>query len=57
MDKSSTCAPTTLHLTWLMTFKNLEGQIAQWIQHLQEYNFTSKHRQGQKHNNANALLQ
>jgi phospholipid-translocating ATPase len=42
-------------LTWLLNFKNLEGQTAGWIQRLQEYNFTSKHRQGRKHNNANAL--
>jgi hypothetical protein len=38
-----------------MSFKNLEGQTAPWIQRLQEYNFTSKHRQGRKHNNADAL--
>jgi hypothetical protein len=35
-------------LTWLMSFKNLEGQTARWIQRLQEYNFTSVHRQGRK---------
>jgi hypothetical protein len=38
-----------------MTFKNLEGQTARWIQGLQEYNLTSEHRQGRKHNNADAL--
>jgi hypothetical protein len=42
-------------LTWLMSFKNLEGQTACWIQRLQEYNFMSEHRQGRKHNNADAL--
>jgi hypothetical protein len=42
-------------LTWLMSFKNLEGQTARWIQRLQEYNFKSEHRQGWKHNNADAL--
>jgi hypothetical protein len=42
-------------LTWLMSFKNLEGQNARWIQRLQEYNFNSEHRQGRKHNNADAL--
>jgi hypothetical protein len=42
-------------LTWLMSFKKLEGQTARWNQQLQEYNFTSEHRQGQKHNNADAL--
>jgi hypothetical protein len=33
-------------LTWLMRFKNLEEQTARWIQHLQEYSFTSEHCQG-----------
>jgi hypothetical protein len=28
-------------LTWLMSFKNIEGQTARWIQHLQKYTFTS----------------
>jgi hypothetical protein len=42
-------------LTWLMSFKNLEGQTVRWIQHLQEYNFISEHRQGWKHKNADAL--
>jgi hypothetical protein len=32
-----------LALTWPMSFKNLEGQTARWIQRLQEYNFTSEH--------------
>jgi hypothetical protein len=35
-------------LTWLVDFKNLEGEIARWIQHLQEYNLTSKHRKGRQ---------
>jgi hypothetical protein len=38
-----------------MSFKNLKGQTARWIQHLQENNFTFKHHQGQKYNNADAL--
>jgi hypothetical protein len=42
-------------LTWLMNFKNLEGQSARCVQRLQEYNFTSEHRQGQKQKYANAL--
>jgi hypothetical protein len=42
-------------LTWLLTSKNLEGQTARWVQRLREYNFTSKHRQGRKHTNADAL--
>jgi hypothetical protein len=42
-------------LIWLMRFKNLEGQTARLIQRLQEYNFTSEHRQCQKHNNVDAI--
>jgi hypothetical protein len=38
-----------------MSFKNLEVQTARWIQRMQDYNFTSEYRQGQKHNNADAL--
>jgi hypothetical protein len=37
-----------------MSFKNLEGQTVRWVQRLQEYSFTSEHRQGRKHNNADA---
>jgi hypothetical protein len=36
-------------LTWLMSFRNLEGQTARWIQRLREYYFTSEHRQDRKH--------
>jgi hypothetical protein len=42
-------------LTWLLSFRNLEGQTARWSQHLHEYNFTSEHHQGRMHNNADAL--
>ena len=42
-------------LTWLLSFKNLERQTARWVQSLQEYNYTSEHRQGIRHTNAEAL--
>jgi hypothetical protein len=42
-------------LTWLLSFKNIEGQTARRIERLQEYNFTSEHRQGRNHNTADAL--
>lgn len=42
-------------LKWLMQFKNPEGQIARWLQRLQEYQFQIQHRRGSKHNNADAL--
>ena len=42
-------------LTWLHNFNEPEGQLAQWIEKLQEYNFTRLHRQGRQHQNADAL--
>ena len=39
-------------LTWLQNFKEPEGQLARWIEKLQEFNFTVIHRQGKKHMNA-----
>jgi hypothetical protein len=35
-------------ITWLIGFKNFVGQTARLIQLLQEYSFTSEHRQGTK---------
>ncbi|KAI4905005.1 hypothetical protein NFI96_003630 [Prochilodus magdalenae] len=42
-------------LTWLMHFKEPEGQMARWLTTLQEYQFQIVHREGKKHNNADAL--
>ena len=42
-------------LRWLINFHSLEGQIARWLQQLQQYDYQVKHRQGAKHNNADAL--
>jgi hypothetical protein len=42
-------------LTLLMSFKNPEGQTTRCIERLQEYSFTSEHRQGRKHNNVGVL--
>ncbi|GFQ74574.1 retrovirus-related Pol polyprotein from transposon 412 [Trichonephila clavata] len=36
-------------LTWLLNFKNTEGQIARWIQKLEEYDFEIKHRKRSLH--------
>ncbi|GFV81607.1 retrovirus-related Pol polyprotein from transposon 412 [Trichonephila clavipes] len=33
-------------LTWLMNFRNTEGQVARWIQRLNEYYFDIRHRKG-----------
>ncbi|GBM35397.1 Retrovirus-related Pol polyprotein from transposon 297 [Araneus ventricosus] len=42
-------------LRWLLNFKELEGQIACWIQRLQEYDFEIQHQKGTSHGNADAL--
>ena len=42
-------------LTWLRNFKEPEGQMARWLEQLQEFNFNIVHRQGKRHANADAL--
>lgn len=42
-------------LKWLLQFKNPEGQVARWIERLQEYDFDTEHRAGTSHKNADAL--
>lgn len=42
-------------LRWLLNFRNPEGQVARWLQQLQEYDFVIEHRPGISHTNADAL--
>ena len=42
-------------LVWLKNFKEPEGQLARWLEKLQEYDFIVMHRQGSRHGNADAL--
>jgi len=42
-------------LQWLYNFKEPEGQMARWLQTLQEFDFQIVHRKGRLHNNADAL--
>ena len=42
-------------LIWIQNFREPEGQLARWIERLQEYNFTVVHRPGIRHGNADAL--
>ena len=42
-------------LTWLQEFRNPEGQLARWLEKLQEYQFSIVHRPGKRHANADAL--
>jgi hypothetical protein len=42
-------------LTWLRNFKEPEGQLARWLEQLQEFDFDIIHRPGCLHKNADAL--
>ena len=42
-------------LRWLFSFRLPEGQIARWLEHLQQYDFRIEHRPGRNHGNADAL--
>ena len=42
-------------LTWLRNFKEPEGQLARWLELLQELNFEIVHRRDRSHTNADAL--
>ena len=42
-------------LTWLLSFKEPEGQVARWIEALQDSNFEVQNRAGRLHSDADAL--
>ena len=42
-------------LTWLLNFKEPQGQLARWLEELSQYHMTVKHRPGRNHVNADAL--
>uniref|UniRef100_A0A3B3RSX8 Reverse transcriptase RNase H-like domain-containing protein n=1 Tax=Paramormyrops kingsleyae TaxID=1676925 RepID=A0A3B3RSX8_9TELE len=42
-------------LTWLLSFKEPEGQLARWLEVLQTFDFEARHRAGRLHGNADAL--
>ena len=42
-------------LFWLMSFKNLQGQLAHWLQDMSQYYFQILYRQGKKHGNEDRL--
>ena len=42
-------------MTWLLNFKNPEGQLARWFEFLSAYDFKIEHRAGRSHNNTDAL--
>ena len=42
-------------LAWLFCFKNIEGQLACWLDELSQYDVTIHHRSGKKHQNVDGL--
>ena len=42
-------------LQWLRSFKEPQGQVARWLEKLQEYDFEIIHRPGKEHINADAM--
>ena len=42
-------------LVWLRNFHEPEGQLARWLERLQEFDFEIVHRRGKRHTNADAL--
>ena len=42
-------------LVWLLNFKNIEGQLARWIEELSQYRVILQHRAGKDHSNADSL--
>ena len=42
-------------LQWLLRFRNPDGQIAGWLEKLQQYDLTTQHRPGKSHQNADTL--
>ena len=42
-------------LTWLLRFKDPQGQVARWMEELAQYHMVVKHRAGSRHGNADGL--
>jgi hypothetical protein len=42
-------------LTWLLRFKQINGQLARWLEELSQFDMTIVHRPGRLHNNADAM--
>ena len=42
-------------LSWLQSFKEPEGQLARWLEKVQEFHFEIVHRPGKRHANADAM--
>ncbi|XP_034951073.1 uncharacterized protein [Chelonus insularis] len=55
LSKRFTIRTDHASLTWLLSFKNPQDQIARWFEILFQYDFEVQHRPGHKHGNADGL--
>ena len=55
LGKKFICRTDHNSLTWLMGFKNIEGQLSRWIEELSQYDMVLIHRPGKDHINADFL--
>ena len=55
LGRQFVCRTDHNSLTWLMSFKNIEGQLARWMEELAQFDMVVVHRAGKLHVNADAL--
>ena len=55
LGKPFICRTDHNSLTWLLSFKNIEGQLARWLECLSQFDMTLIHRAGKQHVNADVL--
>lgn len=55
LGRSFTIRTDHSSLTWLLHFKEPQGQIARWLEELSQYDMKIVHRPGKNHGNADAL--
>ena len=55
LDREFTVRTDHSSLTWLLNFREPQGQLARWLEELSQYHMTVQHRPGNQHVNADAL--
>lgn len=55
LDREFTVRTDHSSLTWLLNFREPQGQLARWLEELSQYHMTVQHRPGKQHVNADAL--
>lgn len=55
LGREFVCRTDHSSLTWLLNFREPQGQLARWLEELSQYHMTVKHRPGKYHVDADAL--